>query len=258
VPEDFDMSAESLDARYMRQIHLFGKEGQKKLRNARILIAGAGGLGSAIAMYLAAAGVGYIRIVDEDVVETSNLNRQILYRETDIGSCKVEAAEKTIHALNRDVEVDAVCRHINEKSVGNLVQGVDMILDGMDNFAARYILNRAGLDEKIPFIHGAVNGFYGQVTTLIPGVTPCLRCIIPTTPTWEKNAIIGVTCGAIGSIEATEAIKYITGTGELLKNRLLLWDGLRGESESIQIVNSPECTDCGFSESEPDARRFSL
>ncbi len=177
------MSAESSDVRYQRQIPLFGKEGQKKLKNARILIAGAGGLGSAIATYLATTGVGYIRIVDEDVVESSNLNRQILYHEPDIGACKVEAAEKTIHALNRDAEVDAVCRHIDEKSVGDLIQGMDLILDGMDNFAARYILNRAGLDEKIPFVHGAVNGFYGQVTTLIPGATPCLRCIVPTAPT---------------------------------------------------------------------------
>ncbi len=252
------MSAESSDARYQRQIPLFGNEGQKKLKDARVLLAGAGGLGSAIAMYLAAAGVGYIRIVDEDVVESSNLNRQILYHEQDIGACKVEAAEKTIHALNRDVKVDAVCRHIDEKSAGDLVHGMDLILDGMDNFATRYILNRAGLDEKIPFIHGAVNGFYGQVTTLIPGVTPCLRCIVPTTPTWDKKVIIGVTCGAIGSFEATESVKYLIGTGELLTNRLLLWDGLRGECESIQIVNAPDCTDCGFSEGEPDVRRSSV
>jgi len=249
------MSAESSNVRYLRQIPLFSKGGQKKLKDARVLLAGAGGLGSAIAMYLAVAGVGYIRIVDEDVVERSNLNRQILYHEQDIGVCKVEAAEKTIHSLNSDVEVDAVCRHIDEKSAGDLVHGMDLILDGMDNFPARYVLNSAGLDEKIPFIHGAVNGFYGQVTTLIPGVTPCLRCIVPTTPTWEKKVIIGVTCGAIGSVEANEAIKYLTGTGELLKNRLLLWDGLRVECESIQIVNSPDCTDCGFSEGGPDVRR---
>lgn len=252
-----EMSEDLPDSRFLRQIPLFGKEGQKKLADARILLAGAGGLGSAIATYLAAAGVGYIRIVDEDVVERSNLNRQILYQEKDIGACKVEAAKKTIHALNRDVEVDPVCRHIDETSVNGLVSGMDLILDGMDNFAARYVLNRAGLNAKIPFIHGAVNGFYGQVTTLIPGITPCLRCIVPTTPTWEKNAIIGVICGAIGSIEASEAVKYLTGTGKLLENRLLLWDGLRGEAESIQIVNSPDCTDCGFSNGEPDARRSS-
>jgi len=252
------MSAESSNVRYLRQIPLFSKGGQKKLKDARVLLAGAGGLGSAIAMYLAVAGVGYIRIVDEDVVERSNLNRQILYHEQDIGVCKVEAAEKTIHSLNSDVEVDAVCRHIDEKSAGDLVHGMDLILDGMDNFPARYVLNSAGLDEKIPFIHGAVNGFYGQVTTLIPGVTPCLRCIVPTTPTWEKKVIIGVTCGAIGSVEASEAIKYITGTGKLLENRLLLWDGFRGECESIKIVNSPDCTDCGFSEGEPDVRRSSV
>ena len=250
------MAAKSSNNRFLRQIPLFGEEGQGKLRDARILLAGVGGLGSAIATYLAASGVGYIRIVDEDIVESSNLNRQIIYHEQDIGARKVEAAERTIHALNQDVEVDAICLHIDEMTVRDLVPGMDLILDGMDNFAARYILNRAGLDEKIPFIHGAVNGFYGQVTTIIPGVTPCLRCIVPITPKWEKNPIIGVTCGAIGCIEATEAIKYLTGTGELLKNRLLLWDGLRGEAEWIPIVSSPDCKDCGFSAAEPDVRGF--
>ncbi len=228
---------------------------RKKLVDACILLAGAGGLGSAIATYLSAAGVGYIRIVDENVVERFNLNRQILYHEQDIGTCKVEAAKKTIHALNSDVEIDPVCRHIDEKSVNDLVSGMDN--SGMDNFAARYVLNRACLYAKIPFIHGVVNGFYGQVTTLVPGVTPCLRCIVSMTPTWDNNAIIGVACGAIGSIEAPEAVKYLTGTGKLLENRLLLWDGLRGEAESIQITNSPDCTDCGFSEDEPDSRRSS-
>lgn len=252
------MSTASPDSRFLRQIPLFGKEGQKKLKDARVLLAGAGGLGSAIALYLASAGVGFIRIADEDVVERSNLNRQILYHETDIGACKVEAAKKTIHSLNSGIEVEAVCRHIDEKSAGDIVRGMDLIIDGMDTFAARYVLNRAGLDEKIPFIHGAVNGFYGQVTTLIPGITPCLRCLVPTTPTWEKKVIIGVTCGVIGSIEANEAVKYLTGTGKLLQNRLLLWDGLLGEAESIEIASSPDCTDCGFSEGGPDVRRSSV
>ena len=250
------MVAQPKNERFLRQIPLIGEEGQEKLKKARILIAGAGGLGSAIAIYLAAAGVGYIRIVDEDSVENSNLNRQILYHEPDIGVCKVEAAEKTIRALSHDVEVDAVCRHIDETTVREIVRGTDMILDGMDNFAARYILNKAAIDEKTPFIHGAVNGFYGQVTTIIPGVTPCLRCIVPNPPTWKRNLIIGVTCGVIGCIEATEAIKYLTGSGEILKNRLLLWDGLRGEADSIQIVSSMNCIDCGCLTIEQDIRRF--
>lgn len=246
------MTVRSSDERFLRQIPLIGEEGQEKLGNARILIAGAGGLGSAIATYLAAAGVGYIRIVDEDIVENSNLNRQILYHEEDIGACKVTAARQTIHAFNHDTEVDAVCRHIDDSTIRDLVRGTDLILDGTDNFAARYFLNRAGLDEKIPFIHGAVNGFYGQVTTIVPGVTPCLRCIVPNPPTWEKNLIIGVTCGVIGSIEATEAIKYLTGSGVLLKNRLLFWDGLRGSADSIEIVCSPNCIDCCPSVIEQD------
>ena len=196
------MTVRSSNERFLRQIPLIGEEGQEKLGKARILVAGVGGLGSAIAIYLAAAGVGYIRIVDEDLVENSNLNRQILYHEEDIGACKATVARQTIHAFNHDTEVDAVCRHIDDSTVRELVLGTDLILDGMDNFAARYILNRAGLEEKIPFIHGAVNGFYGQMTTIIPGVTPCLRCIVPVPPVWEKNPIIGATCGAIGCIEA--------------------------------------------------------
>jgi len=250
------MVGQPKNERFLRQIPLIGEDGQEKLANARVLIAGAGGLGSAIVTYLAAAGVGYIRIVDEDTVEDSNLNRQILYHEQDIGTCKVEAAKKTIRALSHDVEVDAICRHIDETTVRELVRGTDLILDGMDNFAARYVLNSASLDEKIPFIHGAVNGFYGQVTMILPGITPCLRCIVPTPPTWEKNPIIGVTCGVIGCIEATEAFKYLTGTGEILKNRLLLWDGLRGEAESLQIMRYPDCIDCGSSAIEQDVRRF--
>ncbi|NVO66890.1 HesA/MoeB/ThiF family protein [Methanofollis tationis] len=246
------MTAQSANERFLRQLPLIGEDGQDKLKNARVLVAGVGGLGSALATYLAAAGVGYIRIVDEDRVEASNMNRQILYREQDIGACKVEAAQQSIHAFSPDTQVDAVYRHIDETSVKDLVQGIDLILDGMDNFAARYILNRAGLDHKIPFVHGAVNGFYGQVTTFLPGATPCLRCLVPTPPEWEKNPIIGVTCGAIGCIEGTEAIKLLTGTGELLKSRLLLWDGLRGDAEVIRIVRSPTCIDCGSSAIELD------
>jgi adenylyltransferase/sulfurtransferase len=122
---------------------------------------------------------------------------------------------------------------------------MDLILDGLDNFQGRYVLNRVGIDEKIPFIHGAVHGFYGQATTIVPGITPCLRCIVPTPPMGKNNPIIGVTCGMIGCIEATEAIKFLTGVGETLKNRLLFWDGLRGEAETILVVGSPDCADCG-------------
>lgn len=249
------MTEQTTRERFLRQIPLFGENGQERLAQARVLIAGAGGLGSAIATYLAAAGVGYIRIVDEDTVEDSNLNRQILYHEKDIGTCKIIAAEQTIHAISHDTDVDPICRHIDETTVQELVQGVDLILDGTDTFPLRYILNRAAMKAKIPFIHGAVNGFYGQATTLIPCTTPCLRCIVPRPPTYEKNLIIGVTCGIIGCIEATEAIKYLTGRGELLKNRLLLWDGLRGEADVIPIVASPNCYDCGTEAGARDLRQ---
>lgn len=250
------MAVKNSNERFLRQIPLIGDAGQKKLHNARVLVAGAGGLGSAIVTYLSAAGVGHIRIVDEDMVEGSNLNRQILYREQDVGACKVKVARQMIYAFSHDTQVDAVCRHIDVASVEDLVEEVDLIVDGMDNFPTRFLLNRAAISKNIPFIHGAVNGFYGQVTTIIPGITPCLRCIVPNPPEWEKPPIIGVTCGTIGCIEATEAIKYITGVGEILKNRLLLWDGLRGDSDTISVIKSPDCDDCGDPTVEHEMRRF--
>ena len=239
------MLVESVDSRFFRQIPLFGKDGQEKLGNARVLLAGVGGLGSVIATYLAFAGVGYIRVVDEDVVNISNLNRQILYRERDVGVCKVDAAARMICSFNRSIEVDAVCQHIDDTTVGDLTCGMDLIVDGLDNFASRYVLNHASLRENIPFVHGAVNGFCGQVTTLVPGTTPCLRCIFPTMADCGTGAVVGATCGVIGCIEATEVIKYLTGIGKLLANRLLLWDGLMCETESIGIMNSLNCKDCG-------------
>jgi molybdopterin/thiamine biosynthesis adenylyltransferase len=238
----------------MRQIPLIGDEGQEKLLSARVIIAGAGGLGSAIATYLAAAGVGFIRIVDEDIVEDTCLSCQPHYYEQEIGTCRAFAIKRAIHAFAPGTEVDTVNSPIDLTAVGGFVSGMDLILDGLDNFQDRYTINRAGIDEKIPFIHGAVHGFYGQVTTIVPGVTPCLRCIVPVPPEWKSNPVIGVTCGTIGCIEATEAIKYLTGVGEILKNRLLFWDGLRGDAEIIQVVGSPGCPDCGTSSNETAIR----
>jgi len=230
--------------RYQRQLPLIGETGQERLSTSRVLIAGAGGLGTTIATFLAVAGIGFIRIVDEDTIERNNLNRQILYREPDRGERKAEIARQRLVEINPEIEVQALCTHIDDQSIGGMVRGMDIIMDGMDNFSTRYVLNRAALRQKIPFIHGAVNGFYGQVTSIIPGKSPCLRCIVPHPPSADKVPIIGVTCGVIGSIQVTEAIKYLTGRGDILTGRLLLWDGFRGDAAIINVVNEPDCSEC--------------
>lgn len=236
-------SSEELD-RYRRQMLLFGEPGQEKLKQASVLIAGAGGLGSPVAFYLAAAGIGRIRIVDNDCVERSNLNRQILHGERDIGSRKTDSARKKLAALNPDIEIDACFETIDEGTIDPLVQGMDIMVDAMDNYPTRYLLNRAALRWGIPLVHGAINGFQGQVTTIVPGKSACLHCLFPHPPPNEVFPVVGVTPGIIGLIQADEALKYILGTGTLLENRLLLWDGLSCTLEEIPTERNPLCEEC--------------
>jgi adenylyltransferase/sulfurtransferase len=236
--------------RYRRQIAVVGEDGQDALSKARIVIAGAGGLGSAIALYCAAAGIGHIRLIDCDTVEVSNLNRQILYRTDDIGKEKVTAAAADLVALNPDIGVEPVRMNITEENAESLLDGADLVLDGLDNFPARYLLAHAAWKRKIPFIHGAVSGMYGQVTTIIPGVTPCLRCMVPFPPPSDAIPILGATTGIIGSIQAAEAIKYLMRRGVLFTGRMLLWDGLRGDTSVITIEHDPSCRECGGSANE--------
>jgi adenylyltransferase/sulfurtransferase len=230
--------------RYSRQLSLIGREGQDKLKRAKILIAGAGGLGSPIATYLALAGVGRIVIVDNDTVEVSNLNRQTLHWSSDVGRKKTTSAEEKIRAMNPYVEVEAISCTIEKANVTGVVGDADLIVDALDNFPARYLLNSVAVKRHIPFFHGAVRGFHGQSMTVIPYQTACLRCVFPQTPPAETFPIIGVIPGVIGSIQATEVIKYLTGKGELLTNRLLLWDGLSGEMSFLQVKRNPSCQDC--------------
>jgi adenylyltransferase/sulfurtransferase len=231
--------------RYARQILMIGEAGQEKLKAARVLVAGAGGLGTVISLYLAAAGVGHLRIIDCDVVETSNLNRQILHWSGDVGRPKTASVEEKLAALNPLIRIETVSGRIAEESIGEMARGCDLIVDAMDNFPTRYLLNRTAVEKGIPFIHGAVRGFFGQATTVIPGKTPCLRCLFPESPPREVFPIIGATCGVIGAIEATEAIKLLTGQGEPLAGRLFLWDGLAGSADSIIVERDPSCPDCG-------------
>jgi molybdopterin-synthase adenylyltransferase len=237
--------------RYHRQIMLFGETGQEKLKSARVVIAGAGGLGCPVATYLAVAGVGYIRIIDHDNVERTNLNRQILHWERDIGVEKTGSMREKLVAINPDIEIEAVQVTIDEKTAPTLVRGVDAIVDAMDNYPTRYLLNHLACESGIPLFHGAIRGFDGQVTTVIPGETPCLSCIFPGPPPEEIFPVIGVTAGIIGMIQANEVLKYLLGTGELLTNRLLIWDGLRSVLETIQVERDTSCRECSHIHGRP-------
>ena len=232
--------------RYGRQIMVegFGKEGQEKLKRAKVFIAGAGGLGSPISTYLVAAGVGTIRIVDHDRVELSNLNRQVLHWDEDIGKRKVDSALEKLKRLNKGVKIETTKELITEANVCQLVAGFDVIVDAMDNLPTRYLLNKAALEKNIPFFHGAVYGFEGRAMTIIPGKTACLRCVYRGAIAQEKFPVVGVTPAVIGCIQATEVIKYIVGIGELLTNILLIFDGLDMEFTKLRVKRDPGCEHC--------------
>jgi adenylyltransferase/sulfurtransferase len=222
-----------------------GQGGQERLKRSRVVIAGAGGLGSPIALYLTAAGIGRIRMIDHDHVALSNLNRQVLHWEEDIGRRKVDSASVKLRSLNRAVEVEAVAETLTEGNVSELVRGCDVLVDAMDNLPARYLLNRWAIDNHVPFVHGAVNGFEGRVMTILPGESACLRCMYRGPVPQEKFPVIGVTPAVIGSIQATEVIKYLVGIGKLLTNRLLVYDGLRVTFSEFAVNKNPECDHCG-------------
>ena len=231
--------------RYDRQIRLLGEEGQEKLKRAKVFIAGAGGLGSPISIYLVATGIGKIVLVDNDTVALSNLNRQILHWEKDIDREKAISAKEKLTEINSDIKIDAKSETITEDNAFDLVADADLIIDAMDNFSTRYLLNRTALEKGIPFVHGAINGFHGQATTVLPGESACLRCIFREAPPPSVFPVLGVTPGIIGLIQASEAIKYIVGVGELLSGKLLLWDGLTSQTEIIQVDKNANCQDCG-------------
>jgi len=234
--------------RYERQIMLygFGEEGQAKLKRAKVFVAGAGGLGSPVSIYLAAAGVGTIKIVDHDKVELSNLNRQVLHWDENIGMEKADSAVAKLKKINPGVKIEAIAETITEANISQLVADFDLIVDAMDNLPARYLLNKTALEKGIPFFHGAVYGFEGRAMTIIPGKTACLNCVYrgATIPE-EKFPVIGVTPAVIGCIQATEVIKYIVGLGELLTNRLLTYDALEMTFVELKVKKDPNCEHCG-------------
>ncbi len=239
------MLSDRESARYNRQIMIsgWGEEGQERLRKASVAVAGAGGLGSAILIYLAAAGVGYIRVIDSDKVETTNLNRQVLYTDQDVGREKALAAAKRLASLNMDIRVEGIVSVIGEENVSDLVADCP-IVDAMDNLPTRYLLNKVAVRRKLPLFHGAVYAWEGRATTIIPGKTPCLQClyqgVLP-----GKSPVVGVIPAVIGCVQATEVIKYLLGMGDLLTGRMLIYDGLAMRFNEMKVKKDPGCPECG-------------
>ncbi len=241
--------------RYSRHIILkeVGGKGQKKLLDGRVLIIGAGGLGSPIALYLAAAGVGTIGIADADVVDLSNLQRQVAHHTMDIGRPKVVSAKEKMVAMNPDVQVHTYHEWISAANIADIIENYDFVIDGTDNFAAKFLINDACVLAGKPYSHGGILQFDGQTMTVKPGESACYRCIFPTPP--PKNAIpscsqagvIGVLPGVLGTIQATEAIKYLLSRGDLLTDRLLTYNALRMRFREVPVKKNPRCPICGES-----------
>ena len=229
--------------RYSRHIILkeIGAKGQKKLLNGKVLIIGAGGLGAPAALYLAAAGVGTIGIVDADVVDLSNLQRQVIHTTNDNSKEKVESARETMNAINPDVKVNTYHEFVTSDNIMDLIKDYDFILDGTDNFPAKFLINDACVMAKKPLSHAGIIRFKGQLTTIIPGEGPCYRCIFKNpppkdaVPTCKQAGVIGAMGGVIGSLQAMEAVKYLTGVGDLLVGYLLTYDALKMEFHKIKL-----------------------
>lgn len=231
--------------RYRRQILLpeWGTAGQEKLKRARVAVIGAGGLGSAALTYLALAGIGHLRIIDPDTVELTNLNRQMLHAETDLGKRKVDSAEARLRALNPEIEIQTFPEPVTDRNVLELIADC-LIVDALDNLPARLILNRAALRLNRPLFHGAVYGFEGRATTVYPGRTPCLACLYQAG--WPGEIpVAGIAPGIIGCIQAAEVIGHVLGIGERLTNRMLTFDGRNMLFREITLKPNPRCPECG-------------
>jgi len=239
--------------RYHRHLLLpeVGEQGQQKLLDAKVLLLGAGGLGSPAALYLAAAGVGTIGIIDMDVVDSSNLQRQVLHNLDRIGDRKVDSAKKTLTAMNPDVKVATYDVRLAADNILSIFEGYDLVVDGTDNFPTRYLVNDASVLTGIPVVHGSIFRFEGQVTVFDPRIGPCYRCLLPEPPPAElapscaEAGVLGVLPGIIGSIQALEAIKVILGLGDPLVGRLLAYDALEETFRTFKVRKDPACPACG-------------
>jgi sulfur-carrier protein adenylyltransferase/sulfurtransferase len=238
--------------RYSRHLLLpeVGAEGQQKLLDAKVLLLGAGGLGSPAALYLAAAGVGTLGVVDNDVVDLSNLQRQVIHSSERIGTPKVDSAEQTIQALNPDVKVEKFSVRLGPDNIMEILPGYDMVVDGLDNFPTRYLLNDASVRLKIPVVSAAILGFEGQLSVFKPYDGPCYRCLFPVPPPAElapscgANGVLGVLPGTMGLLQATEVIKLILGEGDPLIGRLLMYDALAATVSEVRVRRDPNCPIC--------------
>jgi molybdopterin/thiamine biosynthesis adenylyltransferase/rhodanese-related sulfurtransferase len=245
--------SEAQAKRYSRHLLIpeVGEEGQFTLLDSRVLLIGAGGLGSPAAYYLAAAGVGTIGIIDADVVDDSNLQRQILHNTQRIGQYKAESARETIEALNPDVKVITHIERLDESNVARIIADYDIILDGTDNFPTRYLLNDAALIANKPVVHGSVFRFEGQLTVFKPYEGPCYRCLYPEpppmalAPSCAEAGVLGVLPGIIGILQATETIKLLLGIGDPLVGRMMTYDALAGEFNELRLFRDPKCAACG-------------
>ncbi len=231
--------------RYSRQIPLIGRDGQEKLASSSVAVIGVGGLGSAASIYLVAAGIGRLFIIDDGLVELSNLQRQILYTVDDIGKPKVFAARERLEKINPNTEIIPVKGKFTIEKADEILPQVDLAIDALDNWETRIILDKAAWRHGKPYIHAGVHGFYGQLTVLVPGKTPCLRCIFPSKTRMEQPIpVFPTTPGVLGVLEANEALKLLLGKGEPLMNKILIYDGLIGLFEIVEVNISPNCPVC--------------
>jgi molybdopterin/thiamine biosynthesis adenylyltransferase len=239
--------------RYSRQIIYdgFGEAGQRRLKECRAVVAGVGGLGCAASTYLACAGVGHITLIDHERVELSNLNRQILHWDEDIGQKKVTSAAKKLARLNPAIEVTPLDIEITADNASDMIRGSNVVIDGMDNFETRSILNQACVVERIPFIHGGIWGLNGQVTTIIPGKTPCFACIYPQKPKELKPfPVFGVTPALVAIIQVAEAIKLLAGLGRTLAGKMLYINEATMDFSYRDLPKNPHCRVCGVKEGQ--------
>ncbi len=239
--------------RYSRNITLkqLGRSGQKKLLSSKVLIVGLGGLGSPAALYLAAAGIGTLGLLDSDRVQLTNLQRQIIHNTERIGTEKVNSAGKSIQAINPDVKVETYCLRAKAANISEIVRRYNFVIDGTDNFPGKFLINDACYFEKVAFSHAGVIGFEGQLMTVLPGKTACYRCIFTApppagaVPSPAETGVLGAVPAVIGSLQATEAIKYLLGAGDLLTNTLLSYDALKMEFRKVSLKRNPKCPICG-------------